>query len=49
MKKEKIYKYLFKKLQREQGLLERDCDKLVKMIVSYGQHAWFHVGMLTQW
>ena len=29
-KREKYTKYLFEKLQREQGLLERDCDKLVR-------------------
>ena len=29
-KRKKYTKYLFKKLQREQGLLERDCDKLVR-------------------
>ncbi len=29
-KREKYVKYLFKKLQREQGLLEWDCDRLVK-------------------
>ena len=30
LKREKYVKYLFKKLQREQGMLERDCDRLVK-------------------
>ena len=29
-KREKYVKYLFKKLQREEGLLERDCDRLVR-------------------
>ncbi len=29
-KREKYVKYLFKKLQREQGLLERDCDRMVR-------------------
>ena len=29
-KREKYVNYLFKKLQREQGLLERDCDRLVR-------------------
>jgi len=29
-KREKYSKYLFKKLQREQGLLEWDCDRLVR-------------------
>tara|TARA_X000000950_G_scaffold280998_1_gene376731 strand:- start:15999 stop:18284 length:2286 start_codon:yes stop_codon:yes gene_type:complete len=29
-KKEKYVKYVFKKLQREQGMLERDCDRLVR-------------------
>ena len=29
-KREKYLKYLFKKLQREQGLLERDCDRLIR-------------------
>ena len=29
-KREKYTKYLFKKLQREQGLLEWDCDRLVR-------------------
>ena len=29
-KRKKYTNYLFKKLQREQGLLERDCDKLVR-------------------
>ncbi len=29
-KREKYSKYLFKKLHREKGLLERDCDKLVR-------------------
>ena len=28
-KREKYAKYLFKKLQREQGMLERDCDRLI--------------------
>jgi len=30
LKREKYVKYLFKKLQREQGMLEWDCDRLVK-------------------
>jgi len=29
-KREKYTSYLFEKLQREQGLLERDCDKLIR-------------------
>ena len=29
-KREKYVQYLFKKLQREQGMLERDCDRLVR-------------------
>jgi len=29
-KREKYVGYLFKKMQREQGLLERDCDRLVR-------------------
>ena len=29
-KREKYVKFLFKKLQREQGFLERDCDRLVR-------------------
>ena len=29
-KREKYVKYLFKKLQREQGMLERDCDRLIR-------------------
>ncbi len=29
-KREKYVDYLFKKMQREQGLLERDCDRLVR-------------------
>ncbi len=29
-KRDKYVKFLFKKLQREQGLLERDCDRLVR-------------------
>ena len=29
-KREKYVNFLFKKLQREEGLLERDCDKLVR-------------------
>ena len=29
-KRDKYVKYLFQKLQREQGLLERDCDRLVR-------------------
>jgi len=29
-KRDKYVKYLFKKLQREQGLLERDCDRMVR-------------------
>ncbi len=29
-KRNKYTKFLFKKLQREQGLLERDCDKLIR-------------------
>ncbi len=30
VKREKYVNYLFKKLQREQGLLERDCDRMVR-------------------
>ena len=30
LKREKYVQYVFKKLQREQGMLERDCDRLVK-------------------
>ncbi len=30
VKREKYVKYLFKKLQREQGLLEWDCDRLIR-------------------
>ena len=30
LKREKYVKYVFKKLQREQGMLEWDCDRLVK-------------------
>ena len=30
LKREKYTKFLFKKLQREQGLLEWDCDRLVR-------------------
>ena len=30
IKREKYARFLFKKLQREQGLLERDCDRLVR-------------------
>ena len=30
LKREKYNQYVFKKLQREQGMLERDCDRLVK-------------------
>ena len=30
LKREKYVRYVFKKLQREQGMLERDCDRLVK-------------------
>jgi len=30
IKREKYVKLLFKKLQREQGLLERDCDRMVR-------------------
>ena len=29
-KREKYVKFLFKKLQREEGLLERDCDRMVR-------------------
>ena len=29
-KRERYAKYLFKKLQREQGMLERDCDRLIR-------------------
>merc|ERR1711965_630384 len=29
-KREKYVKYLFKKLQRDQGLLQRDCDRLIR-------------------
>jgi len=29
-KRDKYVKYLFKKLQRDQGLLERDCDRMVR-------------------
>ena len=34
--KKKICEYLFKKLQRKEGLLERDCDKMVKMTELWG-------------
>ena len=30
LKREKYVKFLFKKLHRDQGLLERDCDKMVR-------------------
>ena len=30
LKRERYVKYLFKKLQREQGMLERDCDRLIR-------------------
>ena len=30
LKREKYVKYLFKKLQREQGMLEWDCDRLIR-------------------
>ena len=30
LKREKYVKYLFKRLQREQGMLERDCDRLIR-------------------
>ncbi len=30
VKREKYAKYLFKKLQREKGMLERDCDRLIR-------------------
>ncbi len=30
LKRKKYVKYLFQKLQREQGLLERDCDRIVR-------------------
>ncbi len=30
IKREKYVKYLFKRMQREQGLLERDCDRMVR-------------------
>ena len=29
-KRERYVKYLFKKLQREKGMLERDCDRLIR-------------------
>ena len=29
-KRDKYVKFLFKKLQREEGLLERDCDRMVR-------------------
>ena len=29
-KREKYVKYLFRKLQREKGMLERDCDRLIR-------------------
>jgi len=29
-KREKYVKFLFKKMQREQGLLERDCDRMIR-------------------
>ena len=29
-KREKYVKYIFKRLQREQGMLERDCDRLIR-------------------
>ncbi len=30
IKREKYVKYLFKKLQRDKGMLERDCDRLIR-------------------
>ena len=30
LKREKYVRYLFKKLQREKGMLERDCDRLIR-------------------
>ena len=29
-KREKYVNYLFKKLQRKEGLLERDCDRIIR-------------------
>ena len=47
-KREKYVNFLFKKLQREQGLLEWDCDRS-EMIGLFGDHVWFHVETQTQW
>ena len=48
-KRKKYVNYLFKKLQRTEGLLERDCDKMVRKTELYGVLAWLHVVMLMQW
>ena len=50
-KRDKIYsKFIYKKMQRKEGLLERDCDRLVRNDrVIWGSPVWFHVAMLMQW
>ena len=48
-KREKYTKYLFKKLHREQGLLERDCDRMVRNDRVIWSLVWLHVVMLMQW
>ena len=46
-KRNKYVKHLFKKLQREQGLLERDCDRLVRNDRVIWAKAWLRVETLT--
>ena len=47
--REKYAKFLFKKMQRDQGLLERDCDRMIEMTELFGHHVWLNVEMQMQW
>ena len=41
--------FYLRNLHRKEGLLERDCDKLVRNDRVYGHHVWLSVEMQTQW
>ena len=45
-KRKRYVKHLFEKLQREQGLLERDCDRMIRNDRLSGPQVWSPVGML---
>jgi len=40
VKREKYTKFLYEKMQRSEGLLERDCDRLIRNIELFGEAVW---------